>query len=140
MRVRDLLESLPDPGDGFSRLERTQTALQLRAANGRDGAGAPFWELSKREIDVLRLLPCHLSRREMAAELYVSLNTVRTHTGVLFRKLGVTSRAEAVARARARSAVVLALGARPSHSGDRLDPGSSAQPSAYARGSRFAPC
>jgi hypothetical protein len=66
LRVRDLLESLPDPGDGFSRLEWTQKALRLRAANGRDGAGAPFWELSKREIDVLRLLPGHLSQREMA--------------------------------------------------------------------------
>jgi LuxR family transcriptional regulator, maltose regulon positive regulatory protein len=58
---------------------------------------------------VLRLLPGHLSRREMAAELYVSFNTVRTHTRVIFRKLGVTSRAEAVAHARTRSAVVLAL-------------------------------
>jgi LuxR family maltose regulon positive regulatory protein len=36
----------------------------------------------------------------MAAELFVSFNTVRTHTRVIFSKLGVTSRAEAVARAR----------------------------------------
>ena len=59
-----------------------------------------FWELSPREIDVLRLLPSTLSQREIAAELYVSFNTVRTHTRVIFSKLGVTSRAEAVSRAR----------------------------------------
>jgi LuxR family maltose regulon positive regulatory protein len=63
-------------------------------------ADAPYWELSERELEVLRLLPGSLSQREIAAELYVSFNTIRTHTRVIFRKLGVTSRAEAVARAR----------------------------------------
>jgi LuxR family maltose regulon positive regulatory protein len=99
-RVRDLLESLPDPGDGLSRLERTEKALNMRAKRDRDASTAPFWELSQREIEVLRLLPSRLSQREMAAELYVSFNTVRTHIRVIFSKLGVTSRAEAVARAR----------------------------------------
>jgi LuxR family maltose regulon positive regulatory protein len=99
-RVRDLLESLPDPGDGFERLAQTEKTLRLRATREGDSPGAPFWELSKRELEVLRLLPSGLSQREIAAELYVSFNTVRTHTRVIFRKLGVTSRAEAVARAR----------------------------------------
>jgi LuxR family maltose regulon positive regulatory protein len=99
-RVRDLLEALPDPGDGPSRLERTEKTLRLRAERGRRGAHAPYWELSQRELEVLRLLPSRLSQREIAAELYVSFNTVRTHTRVIFRKLGVTSRADAVARAR----------------------------------------
>jgi LuxR family maltose regulon positive regulatory protein len=99
-RVRDLVESLPDPGDGPVRLERTEKALRLRATRDRDTGSAPFWELSQRELDVLRLLPTRLSQREIAAELYVSFNTIRTHTRVIFQKLGVTSRAEAVARAR----------------------------------------
>jgi LuxR family maltose regulon positive regulatory protein len=99
-RVRDILESLPDPGDGIGRLERTEKALRLRATRERGAAPAPFWELSPRELEVLRLLPSRLSQREIAAELYVSFNTVRTHTRVIFSKLGVTSRAEAVARAR----------------------------------------
>lgn len=99
-RVRDILESLPDPGDGLARLERTEKALRLRATRRHDAAGAPFWELSQREIEVLRLLPSRLSQREIAAELFVSFNTIRTHTRVIFSKLGVTSRAEAVARAR----------------------------------------
>jgi ATP/maltotriose-dependent transcriptional regulator MalT len=99
-RVHDLLESLPDPGDGLERLAQAEKTLRLRATRERSSAGAPFWELSKRELEVLRLLPSGLSQREIAAELYVSFNTVRTHTRVIFRKLGVTSRSEAVARAR----------------------------------------
>jgi LuxR family maltose regulon positive regulatory protein len=63
-------------------------------------AGAPFWELSERELAVLRLLASKLSRREIAAELYVSFNTVKTHMRAIFRKLGVASRPEAVERAR----------------------------------------
>lgn len=99
-QARNLLETLPDPGDGPVRLERTEKALRLRATRERDAASAPYWELSEREIEVLRLLPSRLSQREIAAELYVSFNTIRTHTRVIFQKLGVTSRAEAVTRAR----------------------------------------
>ena len=99
-RARDILETLPDPGDGFDRLERTEKVLRLRTSRRAAAAPAAFWELSPREIDVLRLLTSTLSQREIAAELYVSFNTVRTHTRVIFSKLGVTSRAEAVSRAR----------------------------------------
>jgi LuxR family maltose regulon positive regulatory protein len=98
VRVRDLLESLPDPGDGFDRLKRTEKALRIRLT--RERANMAFWELSERELEVLRLLSSELWQREIAAELYVSFNTIRTHTRVIFQKLGVSSRAEAVARAR----------------------------------------
>jgi len=57
--------------------------------------------LSQSEIRVLRYLPTNLSAREVARELSVSLNTVRTHMRHLFAKLGVHRRSEAVARARA---------------------------------------
>ena len=99
-RVRELLEALPDPGTGMARLEQTEKMLKLRASRDRAAPSAPFWELSERELVVLRLFPSELSQREMAAELYVSVNTVKTQTRAIFAKLGVNSRAEAVVRAR----------------------------------------
>jgi LuxR family maltose regulon positive regulatory protein len=55
--------------------------------------------LSQRELDVLRLLRSDLSGPEIANELVVSLNTLRTHTKSIYAKLGVTSRRSAVRRA-----------------------------------------
>jgi LuxR family transcriptional regulator, maltose regulon positive regulatory protein len=55
--------------------------------------------LSDREGDVLRLLASELTGPEIARELVVSLNTVRTHTKNIYAKLGVTSRRAAVRRA-----------------------------------------
>jgi LuxR family transcriptional regulator, maltose regulon positive regulatory protein len=65
-------------------------------------AGPPPLEpLSGSEIRVLRYLPTNLSMRQIASELYVSHNTVRTHIRHLYEKLGTHTRAEAVDRARA---------------------------------------
>lgn len=58
-------------------------------------------ELSSRELDVLRFLRSDLSGPEIARELLVSLNTVRTHTKNIYMKLGVNTRREAVRRAAA---------------------------------------
>ncbi|MFC5139801.1 LuxR C-terminal-related transcriptional regulator [Actinomycetospora rhizophila] len=55
--------------------------------------------LSERELDVLRLLGSDLDGPDIARELSVSLNTVRTHTRNIYAKLGVTSRRTAVRRA-----------------------------------------
>jgi len=57
--------------------------------------------LTHGETRVLHYLPTHLSAREIAAELYLSVNTVKTHQRHLYAKLGVRSRTEAVAQARA---------------------------------------
>jgi LuxR family maltose regulon positive regulatory protein len=56
--------------------------------------------LSERELQVLRLLDSELSGPQIARELFVSHNTLRTHTKHIFTKLGVTSRRAAVLRAR----------------------------------------
>jgi ATP/maltotriose-dependent transcriptional regulator MalT len=56
---------------------------------------------SAAELIVLPLLATELSLREISARLYLSPNTVKTHTRTLYRKLGVTSREEAVSRATA---------------------------------------
>jgi LuxR family maltose regulon positive regulatory protein len=55
--------------------------------------------LSDRERDVLRLLGTDLSGPEIARELVVSLNTVRSHTKSIYAKLGVNTRRTAVRRA-----------------------------------------
>ena len=84
-------------------LERTgsvgeEPALQQRA----DPLADP---LSQREIEVLRLLDSELSGPQIADELYVSLNTLRTHTKRIFTKLDVKSRAAAVRRAHERGLI-----------------------------------
>ena len=57
-------------------------------------------ELSERELAVLRLLQGRLSQREIAGELFLSFNTVHSHVKAIYRKLGVSSRDEALRRAR----------------------------------------
>ena len=55
--------------------------------------------LSERELEVLRLLGTELNGPEVASELMVSLNTMRTHTKNIYSKLGVNNRRAAVHRA-----------------------------------------
>jgi LuxR family transcriptional regulator, maltose regulon positive regulatory protein len=65
-----------------------------------DAAPAYIEPLSDRERAVLRLMPTILANGEIAGELFVSVNTVKTHLRSIYRKLDVGSRREAVARAR----------------------------------------
>lgn len=97
-RAREILELCPDPGvlrESASALER-----RLSLAAPPESPGTAREELTDRELAVLRLLATELSRREIGAALYVSVNTVKTHTRGIFRKLDVSTRAEAVRRAR----------------------------------------
>jgi len=66
----------------------------------RQVPGVLIDELTARERDVLRLLPTRLTLREVAGELFVSQNTLKFHLRVIYQKLGVNSRAEAVETAR----------------------------------------
>ena len=56
--------------------------------------------ISDRELEVLHLVAAGLSNKEIAAKLFISLNTVKTHTKNINSKLGVNSRTRAVARAK----------------------------------------
>ncbi len=60
----------------------------------------PAEELSPGELRVLRYLPTNLSRREIAAQLSVSVNTIGTHLRSIYAKLHVRDRSSAVQRAR----------------------------------------
>jgi LuxR family transcriptional regulator, maltose regulon positive regulatory protein len=57
-------------------------------------------QLSGRELEVLRHVSRMLSTAEIAEEMYLSVNTVKSHLKSIFRKLGVSHRREAVRRAR----------------------------------------
>ena len=64
------------------------------------GLGADLTEsLSPRELDVLRHLSAGMDTNQIAADLYVSRNTVRTHIKSIYRKLSVSSKRDAVLRA-----------------------------------------
>jgi len=85
----------PEPGILSDMMERA------RRARGRTPRGVPSSpELTDRERAVLRLLPGPLRREEIAAALDVSVNTAKTHLAALYAKLGVSTRSDAVARAR----------------------------------------
>src|SRR5262249_30690878 len=73
---------------------------QLRTGPARQADGPLVEPLTDREVAMLRMLSGTLSQREIGQELFVTLNTVKFHTKSIFRKLGVGTRAEAVARAR----------------------------------------
>jgi LuxR family maltose regulon positive regulatory protein len=98
--ARRLIASCPDPGFLVELLGRLERALQLKQTPPARTPATPDADLSEREVAVLRLLATGLSRREIGSQLYVSLNTVKSHSRNIFRKLGVDSRADAVGRAR----------------------------------------
>jgi LuxR family maltose regulon positive regulatory protein len=72
-----------------------------RPAPPPNGPYPPLKPLSESEIRILRYLPTNLSTPEIANELHVSRNTIRTHMSHLYAKLGTHRRTEAVERARA---------------------------------------
>jgi LuxR family maltose regulon positive regulatory protein len=105
-----LLHPTPDLLGRHSRLRSTHASLISEILNllaGRTPAprpedAEPLQEpLSEAELRVLRYLPTNLRGPEIAAELFVSLNTIRAHLRHIYAKLGVHSRTEAVSRARA---------------------------------------
>jgi ATP/maltotriose-dependent transcriptional regulator MalT len=105
--TRELLTALPDgAGAQLARLEAVQRQAGGRSRlNGSAGVhklrGPGLAEpLTGREQAVLRLLTGTLSLREIATAMYLSPNTVKTHTQAVYRKLGVSDRKDAVARGR----------------------------------------
>ena len=84
------------PSEWLDRLRRLRTTVPQPAKAPANATGA----LTDRERDVLRFLPSRLTLPEIANELYVSVNTLKFHLKVIYRKLGVTCRAEAADVAR----------------------------------------
>jgi PAS domain S-box-containing protein len=83
--------------------ERVVGVFGLIEERPGDTTAAPNPHLTPRQAEVLRLLEQGRSTKQIAAELHLSTETVRNHIRHLFRALGVHSRLEAVAAARAAS-------------------------------------
>jgi LuxR family maltose regulon positive regulatory protein len=83
-------------------IDRLLNAFQARGGSHRlQDQIDPLGEtLTSRELEVLKLLAAGLSNQEIADRLVLSQGTIKTHTHNLYRKLGVQSRTQAIARAR----------------------------------------
>jgi LuxR family maltose regulon positive regulatory protein len=95
----ELMRSLPTDGDMREYVDRLLSATagafspRPRRVEPRD-----VDPLSERELTVLRFLSSRLDALEIAAALYLSVNTIRSHVKAIYRKLGVNSRGQAVRR------------------------------------------
>ena len=94
--ARGILRRCADPGP----LITTWLAEEQRAEAARTRQEGLFEALTDRELTILRMLPAPGSLRELAADLFVTPNTLKTHLRAIYRKLGAESREEAVIRAR----------------------------------------
>ena len=93
--ARKLLANCPDPGVLSARL--VEVARTLTPAHRRIEGDS---DLTERELEVLRYLAEGLSKREVGKELFLSFNTIHSHTKSIYQKLRVSSREDAIARAR----------------------------------------
>jgi LuxR family maltose regulon positive regulatory protein len=105
-QVLGLLRALAAQGVAPTYLERVLTAGTI--SPGRSALPLPVAApalavgvLTRREVEVLALLAERWSNKEIAERLVITVNTVRRHTTTIYDKLGVGSRREAVAAARA---------------------------------------
>jgi LuxR family maltose regulon positive regulatory protein len=101
-RIRPLLHR--HVGHGTSHPAIVRAVLETIEQRGSDGSRAVAVllaePLSEREEAILRYLPTMMSNHEIAGELFVSVNTVKTHLKAIYRKLDASGRREAVQRGR----------------------------------------
>ena len=97
--VREALGELIDSGAAPALADEVER--ELEQAKGRASSGEVLEPPSEAETAVLRLLASDLSTREIGERLFLSPNTIRSHTRALYHKLGVHSRTDAIARATA---------------------------------------
>jgi LuxR family maltose regulon positive regulatory protein len=93
-QVRGILRQRPDLGSLVEAAHRLEERLGRIASIPRQGGSA----LTTAELRLVPLLPTQLTMPEIGARLFISRNTVKTQVGSLYRKLGVTSRSQAVDR------------------------------------------
>jgi LuxR family maltose regulon positive regulatory protein len=94
--VDELLRRRP----GLGTLADEAQALRVQLANGRGSTALGASALTAAELRLLPLLSTHLSLPEIAEEMFLSRNTIKTEANSMYRKLGASTRSQAVARAR----------------------------------------
>lgn len=99
--LRSLLRRRVEHGTGHRALAARLLSTLGESSAADRAAPAPLLEpLSDRELAVLRFLPTMMSNAEIAGEMFVSVNTVKTHLKHVYRKLDVADRRDCVRRAR----------------------------------------
>jgi LuxR family transcriptional regulator, maltose regulon positive regulatory protein len=111
--LRSLLRRRIERGTGHRALAaQLLTTLDRNSAADRAAPDTLLEPLSERELAVLRFLPTMMSNAEIAAEMFVSVNTVKTHLKHVYRKLDVADRRDCVRRARELRLLSPGLGER----------------------------
>jgi len=107
VRLGDAPEATAMLGEASRVLALTPDAIVLgqwiaeAAASIETVSAAAIRDLTPAEMHILQYLPTHLSFPQIAGQVFVSPNTVKTQAQSVYRKLGVTSRRDAVEHARA---------------------------------------
>jgi LuxR family transcriptional regulator, maltose regulon positive regulatory protein len=109
VEIDELLATRPKLGALARERDRLAAEIHATPANGTGRAAG----LTKAELRLLPLLATHLSFREIGLRFYLSRNTVKTQAISVYRKLGASSRSEAVERAQRLG--LLEPGAEPTH-------------------------
>jgi LuxR family maltose regulon positive regulatory protein len=94
--VDDLLRRRPDLGTLVGEAEALRVQLSRERGSGVPGASA----LTAAELRLLPLLSTHLSFPEIGEELFLSRHTIKSQANAIYRKLGASSRTQAVSRSR----------------------------------------
>ena len=101
-----LLYKAADRKAGSAYIQRLLAAFPIlepaQSKEIRSGQSTAEWveQLSERELEVLQLIAEGVSRQEIASQLVLSLNTVKTHARNIYSKLGVNNQMQAVGKAR----------------------------------------
>jgi LuxR family transcriptional regulator, maltose regulon positive regulatory protein len=94
--IDELLKRRP----GLGTLAGQATALRAQVASERGSSAPGASALTAAELRLLPLLSTHLSFPQIAAEMFLSRNTIKSEANAIYRKLGASSRSQAVARSR----------------------------------------
>jgi LuxR family maltose regulon positive regulatory protein len=98
--LEDQKRAKPDRDTPYSTKYINKILEAFEGAKSRQKTAGIDESLSEREIEVLKLIAAGLTNQDIAEKLFISLNTVRTHTKNINSKLDVHSRTQAVARAK----------------------------------------